>query len=622
MVVLVITLAAAGLASLAGGAVARARLAGGRAGQPGPIRLDGAAGWRPLVRAMLRPDRGLAGLAAWLMVVDTALALAAPWPLQLVVDYGLGSHRPPGWLGWLPAGQPVLLAVTASVVGLVLLGGAAVAGYQVTYLTGVLSERANLRLRVGVLGHLLRVRPADAARYPQGELANRVSADARQVADTVGTVLESAVPDAALLGGMAVITALIDWRLTLAVACLLPLYAVTARRRNRALRPAQRLARSRSGHLAALTAEQLARLPLAHVFGQAGAETASQAAAAGAAADAAVAALDASARFRPVNDIVPGLGLATALILGTIEVRSGRVSVGELLVFVAYLASLMAPVRSLSGLSSVITRGEASRQRIADLLRLPPLRAGRASAAAPVPARAGRELAGPALRFENVTYAHRPGEPVLDGFSAMLPGGQLSCLMGPSGAGKSTLLALLLRLADPQSGRILIGGRDIAGLPLAELRRLVTLVPQDPWLHSGTIAGNIAYGRPQASPAEVSLAAERAGVAGFARGMDQRLDSPVGEGGGLLSVGQRRRVAIARALLRDAPVLLLDEPVAGLDPATEAVVLGGLLASSRGRTVLLVSHQERHARLAARVLRIGGPAMAGPVGAWAAASRC
>lgn len=606
MIVIVVATALACVVSLATGAVARARLAVTPAGRPGSVQLEGAAGWRPLVRAMLQPDRRLAGLAFWLMVVDTGLALAAPWPLQLVVDYGLSSRTRPSWLGWLPQGQPIVLAVLASALGLLMLGGAAVASYQVTYLTGVLSERANLRLRTGVLSHLLRVRPADAARYPQGELASRVGTDARQVADTVGTMLESLVPDAALLVGMAVITALIDWRLTLAVACLLPLYALTARRRNRALRPAQRAARSRSGQLAALTAEQLARLPLAHVFDQAATETASQASAASASASAAVAALDASARFRPVNDIVPGLGLATALILGTIEVTSGRLSIGELLVFVAYLSSLMAPVRSMSGLSAVLTRGAASRQRIADLLALPPLRP--TTAASPRgPGSVWRDLAGPSVWFEHVTYAHRPGEPVLSGFTATLPGGQLSCLMGPSGAGKSTLLALLLRLADPQSGRILIGGRDIAGMPLAELRRLVTLVPQEPWLHSGTIAENITYGRPRAGKAQIARAAEQAGVADFARALKRGLDSDVGEGGGLLSVGQRRRVAIARALLRDAPVLLLDEPTAGLDRATEATVLRGVLAAARGRTVLFVTHQQQHARFAAQVITIGDP---------------
>ena len=618
MVVIVIAAAAGCLASLAAGAAARARLAGAPSGQPGLAELSPADGWRPLTRVMLGADQRLAALALWLMVADTGLALAAPWPMQVVVDYGLSSRHRPGWLSWLPAGQPVLLAGFASALGLLLLGGAAVAGYQVTFIAGVLSERANLRLRVAVLRHLLRVRPADSARYPQGELGNRVSVDSRQVADTVGAVLESLVPDLALMIGMAVITALIDWRLTLAVACLLPLYVLVARRRNRALRPAQRLARSRSGQLAALTTEQLARLPLVQVFDQAAAETARHADAAAAAAEASVAALDASARFRPVNDIVPGLGLATALILGTIEVKSGRLSVGQLLVFVAYLSSLMAPVRSLSGLAAVITRGAASRQRIADLLRLPP--AGPRSLAAPAAPGGGTGPArpGPGVRIEEVTYAHREGEPVLERFSATLPGGQLSCLMGPSGSGKSTLLALLLRLAEPRSGRIMIGDRDIAGLPLAELRRLVTLVPQDPWLHSGTIASNIVYGRPQAGRALVAEVAQLSGVAAFARGLELGLDSPVGEGGGLLSVGQRRRVAIARALLRDAPVLLLDEPVAGLDSATEAAVIAGLLAGARGRTMLLVSHQEQHARLAAQVIRIGGPAAAPPVSAWAA----
>ena len=208
------------------------------------------------------------------------------------------------------------------------------------------------------------------------------------------------------------------------------------------------------------------------------------------------------------------------------------------------------------------------------------------------------------MALTGVSYAHRPGQPVLSEVSLRVRPGERLCLTGPSGAGKSTLLSLLVRLADPQRGRITIGGRDITGLPLRTLRRLVTLVPQDPWLHTGSIADNIAYGRPGAGPAEVLAAAERAGVASFAAGLPDGYDTQVGEHGHRLSGGQQRRVAIARALLRDTPVLLLDEPTTGLDAATESRLLDGLSASTRGKTVILVTHHARLAALADRTVTL------------------
>ncbi len=610
MLIIVIAATVVVAASLAAGLAARARIARRPTAGVTAARLGQDRRWGGFARALLAPDRRIAGLALWLMIVDTALALAAPWPLQLVVDYGLGGRPFPSWLRPL-AGLPHLaVAGIAAAAGLILLGIGAVAGYQVAYLTGALAERMTLRLRLGLLRHLMRVSPARTARFPLGELSSRLGSDAGQIADAVSAVIETIVPEVALLTGMIVITALLDWRLTLIALALVPLYALTARLRNRPLRSAQQHSRALSGRLNALTTDQLGMLPAVHVFDQAEAEAGRHAEAAGAAADAAVRALDASARFRPVNDILPGIGLAAALVVGTIEVTSGRLSVGGLLVFVAYLASLTSPIRALAGLSAVIARGTASRDRVTELLDLPPLE----------PAAAGTPVAGPVsspgrgrhaaaarglpIRLDRVSYQHRPGEPVLDRVSLDLAAGQLACLTGPSGAGKSTLLSLLTRLADPTSGRILVGGQDIAALPLSRLRALVTLVPQEPWLWSGTIAENIGYGLTGAGRAEIAAAAERAGVAGFAAEFAAGLDTPVGEHGRQLSVGQRRRVAIARALLRDTPVLLLDEPTAGLDQATEDRLVRELLASTQGKTVLLVTHAEALTRFADRTLRL------------------
>lgn len=611
--------------SLTAGLAVRTRLARSPMGATAPASIVAPHRWRSVARALLRPDHGAVGLTIWLMVLDTVLALAAPWPLMLVVDYGLGHHAYPAWLAGLAGLTALWLAVAAALSGLVLLAMGSAAGYLVTFLNGAVTERMTARLRAGLVDHLLRATPRAVARYPLGELTNRVGSDTAAVADTVALMVGTLIPDSAVLAGMTVITALLDWRLTLVVLGVIPLYALAARLRNRSLRPAQRQARARSGELASFAADLLARIPAVHVFGHAETETADYHQTSTRASAAAVTALDASARFAPVTDILPGLGLAAALMTGTVEVASGRLTVGGLLVFLAYLSSLTGPVRALARLSTALARGTASRDRIAGLLRLPVLEPAGAASQSPAPAPGGspplrpvpapgRVLspvtllaagrAGPAISMARVRFTHRAGAPVLASASLEVPGGTFTCVTGPSGSGKSTLLALLVRLADPHSGRITVDGRDISRIPLPALRDLITLVPQDPWLHTGTIAQNIAYGRPGATRAQIRAAAQRAGVAAFADALAGGLDTQVGEHGRQLSGGQQRRVAVARALLRDTPVLLLDEPTTGLDPATEARLIDELLAGTSGKTVVLVTHQPQLTAHANQVLRV------------------
>jgi ABC-type multidrug transport system fused ATPase/permease subunit len=564
--------------------------------------------WSHVARALLRPERAVVTLAVWLMLLDTALALAAPMPLMLVVDHGLSHHRYPAWLSALAGLSPLTLALAAAAAGLLLLAASATAGYLVTFLMGAVSERMAWRLRTTVLGHLLHAAPRRVAAFALGELTSRLSADTADVADAVAGCTETVIPDLAILAGMIAVTAVLDWRLTVIVLGVIPLYAVTARRRNRSVSGASRVARARSGELATLAADLLARIPAVHVFDRADVETIGYRRASARAAEASVAALDAGARFSPVIDTLPGLGLACALIAGTVEVASGRLTTGGLLVLLAYLSSLIGPVQSLARLSTRVARGTASKDRVAELLRLPPLGP---AAGSPMPRPAARTRpsaaragAGLAVELSNVTCAYRPGQPVLSGVSLHVCPGERLCVSGPSGAGKSTLLSLLVRLADPQHGVITIGGHDITGLPLGALRGLVTLVPQDPWLHTGSIADNIGYGRPGATRAEILAAAESAGVAAFAAGLPDGYDTQVGEHGRQLSGGQQRQVAIARALLRDTPVLLLDEPTTGLDPLTESRLVNDLSACARGKTVIFVTHQERLSELADRVVTL------------------
>jgi ATP-binding cassette subfamily B protein len=604
-------------ASLGAGVAARWRLFGHQAGRErAEMTTTLPRRWRSAGWLLLKPDRAIAGLVVWLMVLDTVLALAAPWPLKIVIDYGLGRQPIPHWLAGLHGTSHLRVTVLAASAGLALVILGSVAGYFVTVLIGAVGERMASRLQVAIVSHLLRSAPSAVARYPAGELANRLSSDAGRVADTVTTAIETLVPDLAVLTGMTLITALLDWRLTLVVLGLVPLYALAAIARNRSLRRPQQEARTQAGTLAAHAAELLGRMPAVQVFDRADYETVRYRRASLSAADASVSALDARARFSPVTDSLPGLGLAAALIGGTVEVTAGRLSIGGLLVFLAYLSSLTSPIRSLAQLSTAIARGSVSRDRITELLALPlarpvdgsPRRAlrSRPESRGPGngPTASGQDRRGIPVALREIRYSHRRGHPVLKSVNLQIPAGEFVCITGPSGAGKSTLLSLLAGLAEPEGGLIAVDGHDTASLSRTRLSRLVSLVPQDPWLSSGSIAENIRYGNAAAGRRQIEEAARIAGVTDFARDLPDGLDSEVGEQGRLLSGGQQRRVAVARALLADTPVLLLDEPTSGLDPRSEELLVSRLLASTTGKTLILVTHATRLAALADRVIRL------------------
>jgi ABC-type multidrug transport system fused ATPase/permease subunit len=551
---------------------------------------------------VLRPDRWLVLTATWLMLLDSALALAAPWPVKIVIDQILG-HRPfPAVLAPLKPLGPVAATAFVAIAGLALLAAGAVVGYLVGYLTTALAERSAARLRTATMSHLVQVPPARVSEYRTGELGNRVNSDTGRVSDTLVSAVETLVPEAGLLAGMALITGLLDWRLTLAALAVIPLFVLTSTVRNRSVEPAVRASRARAGELAARTTDVLSRLSAVYVFGQARAELHAFSRLSTRSARATVEAVDAGARFTPVTDTLPGLALTAALILGAIEVHSGRISLGTLVLFLAYLSSLTAPVHALAGLSGSLARGVASRERLRELFMIKTLAAGTATASP----QARGHTAPLRIEADDVRVSRPGAQRVADGLSFHVDPGEFVCLTGPSGAGKTTVLSLLCRLVEPASGQLRIGGRDLNAIPLDELRRLITLVPQDPWLHTGSIADNIRYGRPDAATAEIHAAAEAAGAADFIARLTDAYDTPVGEHGRQLSGGQQRHIALARALLCNTPILLLDEPTTGLDRRAQNELIM-TLRHITDRTLVVATHHGALAQAADRTIDLARP---------------
>jgi ATP-binding cassette, subfamily B, heavy metal transporter len=305
------------------------------------------------------------------------------------------------------------------------------------------------------------------------------------------------------------------------------------------------------------------------------------------------------------------LGTVLLIWVGLGQVMAGRLTIGEFLVFNAYLAMLYAPLSVLSYTASSVQSALGGGSRLFEILE-----AEDEDAESP----AARALPAPqgGIRFENIHFGYEEGRPVLAGVDFSVAPGEMVALIGETGSGKSTILSLLLRFYRPQHGRIWVDGNDLDGCTVRSLREHLSLVPQESLLFSDSIRENIAYGRPTATDDEVEQAARQAEAHEFITGLPQGYDTLVGERGIRLSVGQRQRVALARAFLRcmmpgASPILLLDEPTSALDPQTEAKLMRNMEQASRGRTVLLVTHRLSTVRRADRIilLRQGRIAEAG-----------
>jgi ATP-binding cassette subfamily B protein len=280
-------------------------------------------------------------------------------------------------------------------------------------------------------------------------------------------------------------------------------------------------------------------------------------------------------------------------------VLAGELTTGDVVVFFAYVTNLYAPIKALSRLSYSFNRATVGAERVAEVLQL------RSDVSDAAGARPAPRLRGE-IEFRGVSFEYVPGQPVLSGIDLRIAAGERVAIVGATGAGKSTLVALIPRLYDPSAGTVYVDGRDLRELTVQSLRDQTSLVLQDSLLFSGTIRDNIAFGRPEATDAEILRAAETANAAEFIDRLPDGYQTLVAERGTTLSGGQKQRVAIARAILRDAPILILDEPTSGLDAASERIVVEALERAARGRTTITIAHRLTTVRFADRILVVEG----------------
>jgi ATP-binding cassette subfamily B protein len=514
-----------------------------------------------------RPYRRWLPLALALIAAGAAVQTAEIYLFKLVVDEVL-----------VPAQLGPLIWIGAACAGLLLVGGALELADDL--LSTWLGERFLLSLRQRVFGHVLTLSPDALDRRRLGDVLTRLGGDVAAIESFVLSGVADALAAMLSIGFFVGALFWLQWDLALVSLVVAPLFFLAARRFSGLIKQASREKRRRSGSLGAVAEQTLGNAALVQASSREGAELQRYRREGEGVIAAELASVRIKGVFSPLVDLIELAGVLLVIVLGTRAIASGGLTLGGMLVFIAYLTRLYGPVRDLSSLSNTVFKALAGAERVIELLDERPRVVER-----PDPVRLGR--ARGAVELDNVWFRY-PGaaRPALQGVTLRIAPGERVALVGASGAGKSTVARLLLRWGDPDSGAVRLDGHDLRDLELASLRRSVALLLQETLVLHGSVRENVAYARPDATPAQVEAAAREAGAHGFVEQLPDGYETQLGERGRLLSGGQRQRIAIARALLADAPVLVLDEPSTGLD----ATLAASLRYLARDRTTLVISH--------------------------------
>lgn len=545
-----------------------------------------------ILRAMwpyLRPYRRTLTLALAAMVGETFTALLAPWPLKFVFDRVLLVHQSHGQAHLrLALGQEqwILLAIFSGAAILIAVADA-VLSYFDTQLSEVASQKAVYELRRALFDHIQRLSIAfhHAPETRLGDLLSRLSGDIGALQSLAAEGVSSIVTNGLLLVFMVGVLAWLDWPMALAAVALTLPMALYARRNTIVMREAMRAARRQEGQVSAMLQESLSSVKLVQAYNREEHESGRLAEVSDLSLSANIRAATLLARLTPSVSLMSAIGYALLIVLGVYRVVSGHLTPGELLVLLSYVRVSQSPIRQLSKLSYSISKAGASLERIGEVLSVEPTvveRPGAEPLAIDSPA---------AVSFREVTFGYSADRPVLHEVSLEASPGQLVALVGATGSGKSTLLSLLPRFYDPSSGAVLVNGRDVQEFTLSSLRRNVAVVLQDSLIFRTTVLENIAYGRPDASREEIVAAAETAGVSLIAARLEDGYDTVVSERGASLSGGEKQCIGIARAVLKDAPIVVLDEPTSAMDAHTERLVMNGVARLLAGRTGFIIAHR-------------------------------
>jgi ATP-binding cassette subfamily B protein len=527
--------------------------------------------------------------------------LLKPWPLQIVIDYVLGGKTPPagGPIGGGPIGAVlswppgVLLLVACIGIVIIHLGAGALTLWH-NYTTIRVGQSMVNDLRGDLYAHLQHLSLAYHSRQRVGDLLYRITADSFAVQTMIMNGVLPILSAVILLTGMLIILFPMDPLLTVLALSIVPVLFVLIAGFNKKIVEVATEVRDKDSRVYSLVQWGMAAIKVVQAFTK---EEEEHRRFMGASRDSLRATLrlyNWQTLYSGGVNVIIAFGTALVVYAGARAVMSGSLSLGQLIVFIAYLAQLYAPINQITPSWGLIAGARVGAIRVFEVLETEAdLKSG------------GRQFPSEGARgdiaWRGVSFRYRPATPVLNDIEFAVAAGKIA-VVGPTGAGKSTLLGLLPRFFDPQHGIVTIDGTDIREYTLHSLRSQIAMVLQPPLIFPLSVADNIAYGRPGADHAAIENAARLARIHDTIAGMPEGYETLLGEAGVPLSEGEKQRITIARALLRDAPILILDEPTSALDVATEALVMAAIETLMMGRTNFIIAHRLSTVRRCDRII--------------------
>jgi ABC-type multidrug transport system fused ATPase/permease subunit len=540
--------------------------------------------WRNLrgLLALLRPYRLRVSAMLTALVLGTAASLAPPLLAKIAIDEGIDRHDT----------HTLVLVVVAFLLSALLVW---VMTYAQTYLVGWVGQRALADLRIRIFTHLQRQPIGFYESRPAGVLISRMTNDVEAleslVTDSVVTLFQAGLT---LVGAVAVLLFL-DLQLALLTFCVVPFVAAGSIWFRLVSAGAFRRTRETIGAITAYLQETLSGIRVVRSFGQEPHHEARFAELNSDNCDANMVTVRLNAAYFPTVEMLSGVALALIILYGGYQALEGHITAGTVVAFVGTLSFLFEPIQQLSQLYTTYQSGMAALEKIFQLLDVKPNLTDQAGATK-------LERIRGEVRFEDVSFAYKNDVKALEHIDLTIPPGQTVALVGATGAGKSTIAKLIARFYDPTSGQILVDGHDLREVSSESLRSQMGIVPQEAFLFSGTIAENIAFGRPDADEGRVREAAATVGAEDFIAELPQGYDTEVGERGAQLSSGQRQLIAFARALIANPRILILDEATSNVDLHTEGRIEAGLRRLLAGRTAIVIAHRLSTIRQAGRIV--------------------
>jgi len=523
--------------------------------------------------------------------------LLKPWPLKIVIDNALSGKPLPWGIGGEYSTQFILLGASIGMVLIyLLLGGITLLN---NYTTIKIGQKMVNDMRRDLYAHLQRLSLAFYSRRQVGDLLYRVTADTYAIQSLTMNGVFPIMTALTLLGGMFFVMIKIDWQLTLLSLAVCPALFIMISIMSHRISSAAMLARQQESEVYSVVQRAMSAIRIIQAFTKEEEEHRKFMIASNESLGASLRLYTLQTFYSGVVNVVMAVGTALVVWVGAQHVLSGQLTIGEIVIFTTYLASLYGPINTICQTWGVIQGAKVGVERVFEILDI------------------DRDLKDGTLAFtekgtkgdvtwENVSFHYVPEQVVLKNINLHVKSGQKIAIVGPTGVGKSTLVSLIPRFYDPREGQVRIDGVDIRKYQMKSLRSQIAMVLQPPLVFPVSVRENIAYGKPDARIEEIIAAAKLARIHESIDRLPDKYDTIVGEQGATLSEGERQRITIARAILRDAPVLILDEPTSSVDTETEALIMEGLDRLTTGRTTFIIAHRLSTVRKADKIIVLRG----------------